>query len=503
MIETPALDFTPAVQSYLLADALLAAALGTGCDAIHPGYGFMAENAGFARRCSEHGLTFVGPSPEAIELMGDKIAGRAAAIANGVPVVPGSDAGISDISAAKRQAEDIGYPLLLKASAGGGGRGMRVVNDPSELESRRAAAGAEAETAFSDSRIYMERHFPRVHHVEVQVFGDRRLERVFHIDIELCGVCGATLRVIACIDTPLKCRSRSELARSSRGSSLISPPARPAPSTTPAHRPSVWAPRNPAPPITDHLLTAPTGAPRPRCASSTALRPTPCLTRSHHCRLHNFSSPRPRNVCARTDNPPANDHTSSNTPLLLQQRRSASYFSYPSRYSSPDRTGLLYVERREVARLPAELHRDEPDRLARAPVLVSVSPGLQLLHRRALRRHLDHLELEQIDVAPEAHRHVQPAVARAVLHRDVEPRRREVRVEHACVVALVLRDVVLPVPVMGNAGEEEPEQRLQAFEVVRRQQLVQPDTLLHGAHGVRQHRVQQALFRLCLTSRFG
>ena len=153
MIETPALDFTPAVQSYLLADALLAAALGTGCDAIHPGYGFMAENAGFARRCSEHGLTFVGPSPEAIELMGDKIAGRAAAIANGVPVVPGSDASISDISAAKRQAEDIGYPLLLKASAGGGGRGMRVVNDPSELESRLAAAGAEAETAFSDSRI--------------------------------------------------------------------------------------------------------------------------------------------------------------------------------------------------------------------------------------------------------------------------------------------------------------------------------------------------------------
>ena len=163
----------PAAQSYLLADAMLAAALGTGCDAVHPGYGFMAENAGFARRCAEHGLTFVGPPPEAIELMGDKIAGRAAAIANDVAVVPGSDASISDIDAAKRQAGDIGYPLLLKASAGGGGRGMRVVNEPSGLESRLAAAGAEARAAFSDSRIYMERYFPRVHHVEVQVFGDR------------------------------------------------------------------------------------------------------------------------------------------------------------------------------------------------------------------------------------------------------------------------------------------------------------------------------------------
>ena len=163
----------PAAQSYLLGDALLAAALGTGCDAIHPGYGFMAENAGFARRCAEHGLTFIGPSPEAIELMGDKIAGRAAAIANGVPVVPGSDTSFGDVEAAKGQADAIGYPLLLKASAGGGGRGMRVVNEPSELESHLAAAGAEAQAAFSDSRIYMERYFPRVHHVEVQVFGDR------------------------------------------------------------------------------------------------------------------------------------------------------------------------------------------------------------------------------------------------------------------------------------------------------------------------------------------
>ena len=176
----------PAAQSYLLADAMLTAALGTECDAIHPGYGFMAENADFARRCAEHGLTFVGPSPEAIELMGDKIAGRAAAIANDVPVVPGSDASISDIDAAKRQAGDIGYPLLLKASGGGGGRGMRVVREPSELESRLAAAGAEAQAAFSDSRIYMESYFPRVHHVEVQVFGDRHGNHV-HLGVRDCS----------------------------------------------------------------------------------------------------------------------------------------------------------------------------------------------------------------------------------------------------------------------------------------------------------------------------
>ena len=177
----------PAAQSYLLSDALLAAALGTGCDAVHPGYGFMAENAGFARRCAEHGLTFVGPSPEAIELMGDKIAGRAAAIANGVPVVPGSDASVADVDAAKRLAAEIGYPLLLKASAGGGGRGMRVVNEPSALETLLAAAGAEAEAAFSDSRIYMERYFPRVHHVEVQVFGDRHGNHV-HLGERDCSV---------------------------------------------------------------------------------------------------------------------------------------------------------------------------------------------------------------------------------------------------------------------------------------------------------------------------
>ena len=177
----------PVAQSYLLADALLAAALGTGCDAVHPGYGFMAEHAGFARRCTEHGLTFIGPSPEAIELMGDKIAGRAAAIANDVPVVPGSDASIDDIGAARREADRIGYPLLLKASAGGGGRGMRVVSEPSELESLLAAAGAEAEAAFTDSRLYMERYFPRVHHVEVQVFGDRQGNHV-HLGERDCSV---------------------------------------------------------------------------------------------------------------------------------------------------------------------------------------------------------------------------------------------------------------------------------------------------------------------------
>ena len=130
---------------------------------------------------------------------------------------------------------------------------------------------------------------------------------------------------------PCQCGIDQGRGRDHRGSGAgRKPPAQPAPSTTPAHRRSVWAPRNPAPLITDRLLTAPTGAPWPRCASPAALRPTPCLTRSHHCRLHQIASPRPRNVCACTDNVPDNDHTSSTTPLLPQQRRSAGYFAYPS-----------------------------------------------------------------------------------------------------------------------------------------------------------------------------
>ncbi|MFT5175182.1 MAG: acetyl-CoA carboxylase biotin carboxylase subunit, partial [Gammaproteobacteria bacterium] len=161
-----------AIHSYLSQDAILTAALGTGCDALHPGYGFLAENAGFAERCAQHGLTFVGPSPEAIRLMGDKIAGREAAQRHGVPLVPGSHLTIDDPKLAREEAERIGFPLLIKASAGGGGRGMRVVHDGKDLEGQLEQARAEALAAFSNPSVYLERFFAKVHHVEVQVFGD-------------------------------------------------------------------------------------------------------------------------------------------------------------------------------------------------------------------------------------------------------------------------------------------------------------------------------------------
>ena len=158
-----------AAESYLNVSAILAAALGTRCDAVHPGYGFLAENAAFAEACAEHGLRFVGPPPEVIRLMGDKLRAREVARKVGVPVVPGSQGPLLSPS----EAERFGYPLLLKASAGGGGRGMRVVRSPAELAGAFVAAQAEAQAAFGDGTLYAERFLARVRHVEVQVLADR------------------------------------------------------------------------------------------------------------------------------------------------------------------------------------------------------------------------------------------------------------------------------------------------------------------------------------------
>jgi acetyl-CoA carboxylase biotin carboxylase subunit len=159
--------------SYLNIAGLVAAALGTGCDAVYPGYGFLAEKPEFAAGCREAGLVFVGPSPEAIALMGDKVAARAAAARLGIPVVPGSAEGYLDAAAAEAAAAGIGFPLLLKASAGGGGRGMRIVDAPEAFAAAFAQARAEAEAAFGRGEIYLERFFRRVRHIEIQVFGDR------------------------------------------------------------------------------------------------------------------------------------------------------------------------------------------------------------------------------------------------------------------------------------------------------------------------------------------
>lgn len=159
--------------SYLNSAALIEAARGTGCDAVYPGYGFLSEKSGFAAACRQEGLIFIGPSPEAISTMGDKVAARRTAEKNGVPVVPGSEQGFTDAETAARVAEGIGFPLLLKASGGGGGRGMRVASGPNEFSPLFAQASAEAASAFGNPEIYLERFFARVRHIEIQVFGDR------------------------------------------------------------------------------------------------------------------------------------------------------------------------------------------------------------------------------------------------------------------------------------------------------------------------------------------
>jgi acetyl-CoA carboxylase, biotin carboxylase subunit len=163
----------PAALSYLNGAALIEAARGTGCDAIYPGYGFLSEKSAFAAACRDEGLTFIGPSPEAIGMMGDKVEARQTAERNGIPVVPGSEQGFTDAEAAARVASGIGFPLLLKASGGGGGRGMRVAPGPEQFAALFAQASAEAAAAFSNPEIYLERFFSRVRHIEIQVFGDR------------------------------------------------------------------------------------------------------------------------------------------------------------------------------------------------------------------------------------------------------------------------------------------------------------------------------------------
>jgi acetyl-CoA carboxylase, biotin carboxylase subunit len=163
----------PPKLSYLNSAALIEVASALKCDAVYPGYGFLAEDSAFAERCAQAGLTFIGPSPEVIARMGDKVAARQAVASLGIPVVPGSKQGFASAVEAKACADDIGFPLLLKASAGGGGRGMRVVADPAGFAELFGQATAEAEAAFGRPDIYLERFFPKVRHIEIQVFGDR------------------------------------------------------------------------------------------------------------------------------------------------------------------------------------------------------------------------------------------------------------------------------------------------------------------------------------------
>ena len=163
-----------AAKSYLNIEALMEAARSSGAGAVHPGYGFLSENAAFAEAVEAAGLVFVGPTPDAIRTMGDKAAARAAAVRAGVPTVPGSADVVDSVEEAVHIARGIGYPVLIKASAGGGGRGIRMAHDETELRQQMATAQAEAKAAFGSGAVYLERFIRRARHIEVQVLGDGR-----------------------------------------------------------------------------------------------------------------------------------------------------------------------------------------------------------------------------------------------------------------------------------------------------------------------------------------
>ncbi len=177
----------PAAQSYLNFSNIISAALISGAEAIHPGYGFLAENASFAEICLASGITFIGPPPAAIQKMGDKALARKTMIAAGVPVVPGSEGVVGDFTKAAKIARDIGYPVIIKASAGGGGRGMRVVHNEAELEKAFSTAQAEARSAFGSGEVYIEKYIEEPRHIEFQVLGDS-YGHIIHLGERDCSV---------------------------------------------------------------------------------------------------------------------------------------------------------------------------------------------------------------------------------------------------------------------------------------------------------------------------
>ena len=176
----------PVPRSYLNVPNIISAALVSGCDAIHPGYGFLAENARFAEICADHGLKFIGPRPEIITAMGDKATAKRVMAEAGVATTPGTDI-LATVELAREAAESVGYPVLLKATAGGGGKGMRVVERPEDLERAFLGATAEAEASFKDGRVYMEKLIRDPRHIEVQVLADEHGE-VVHLGERDCSI---------------------------------------------------------------------------------------------------------------------------------------------------------------------------------------------------------------------------------------------------------------------------------------------------------------------------
>ncbi|HET6223491.1 MAG TPA: biotin carboxylase N-terminal domain-containing protein, partial [Dongiaceae bacterium] len=185
--ETVCIGPPPARESYLNIPSILSAAAITGADAIHPGYGFLSENADFAAMVEEHGFAFIGPSPDHIRMMGDKISAKKTVKELGIPVVPGSDGGVPDAETALKLAEGIGYPVLIKAAAGGGGKGMKVAHSASELAEAFKVARNEAMSNFGNDTVYMEKYLSHPRHIEIQVLADAH-GKVIHLGERDCSL---------------------------------------------------------------------------------------------------------------------------------------------------------------------------------------------------------------------------------------------------------------------------------------------------------------------------
>lgn len=176
-----------ASESYLVQDKIIEACKQTGADAIHPGYGFLSENASFAERVKKEGIIFIGPSPHAIRVMGDKLTSKQTVKEFNVPLVPGMDEPINDVAKAKKVADEIGYPVMIKASAGGGGKGMRIVHDPKEFEEQMDRAMSEARNSFGNDEVFIEKFISSPKHIEVQVLGDQK-GNIVHLFERECSI---------------------------------------------------------------------------------------------------------------------------------------------------------------------------------------------------------------------------------------------------------------------------------------------------------------------------
>lgn len=177
----------PSSQSYLVGEKIIEACRKTGAEAIHPGYGFLSENPAFARLVQESGVILIGPSPEAMEIMGNKLSAKAAALKYGIPMVPGIEEAITDVADAKNRAVEVGFPILIKAAAGGGGKGMRIVESASDFEEQMQLAVSEATSAFGDGSVFIERYVSSPRHIEIQVLGDTH-GNIVHLFERECSV---------------------------------------------------------------------------------------------------------------------------------------------------------------------------------------------------------------------------------------------------------------------------------------------------------------------------